>query len=70
MQNFEGKENHGLVYAIFRRIITPQKSPAVVVQHKKNPAWAIKKQRVERGKRAVHFRCFLRKTLKPSRNRG
>ena len=24
----------------------------------KNPAWAIKKQRAERGKRAVHFRCF------------
>ena len=24
----------------------------------KNPAWAIKKQLAERGKRAVHFRCF------------
>ena len=24
----------------------------------KNPAWAIKKQPAERGKRTVHFRCF------------
>ena len=27
----------------------------------KNPAWAIKKQPAERGKRTVHFRCFLHK---------
>ena len=42
----------------FRRIIIRQRSPTVVVQHIKNPAWEIKKQPAERGKRAVHFRCF------------
>ena len=39
-------------------IIIPQQSPTVVVQQIKNPAWAIKKQPAERGKRAVNFRCF------------
>ena len=42
----------------FRRIDIGQKSPIVVVQHIKNPAWAIKKQPTKRGKRGVHFRCF------------
>ena len=51
-------------------LITPQKSPTVVVQHIKSPAWAIKKQPAERGKRAVHFRCFLHKIFKQLGNRG
>ena len=39
-------------------------TPTVVVQHIKNPAWAIKKQPVERGKRELHFRCFCIKCIK------
>ena len=36
----------------FTRIIIPQKNPTVIAQHIKNPAWAMKKQPVERGKPA------------------
>ena len=47
LRNFEGK-NHGLVHGILEELL---------YLSKKNPAWAIKKQPVERGKREVHFRC-------------
>ena len=42
------KEKSRLGIRNFRRIITPRKSPTVVVQFIKNPAWAIEKQPVER----------------------
>ena len=45
LQNFE-ERSHGLVHGILEYI-----------QH--GQPWAIEKQPVERGKRAVHFRCFF-----------
>ena len=62
------EKNHGLVQGILEELLYLGKA---LVQHIKNPVWAIKKQPAERGKRAIHFRCFCIKcTLKSSRNRG
>ena len=54
LRNFEGK-SHGLVHGILEELLHLGKALllSVVVQHIKNPAWAIKEQRAERGKRAV-----------------
>ena len=51
LQNFEEK-NHGLVHGILQ-YYTSEKYSII-----KNQAWAIEKEPAERGKRAVHFRCF------------
>ena len=50
-KNFEEK-NHSLVHGILE-YYTSEKYSII-----KNQAWAIAKQPAERGKRAVHFRCF------------
>ena len=62
MRNFERK-NHGLVRGILEELLKLSEALllSVVVQHIKNPAWAIKEKPAERGKRAVHFRCFCLK---------
>ena len=50
-KKFEEK-NHGLVHGVLEHY-TSEKYSII-----KNQAWAIKKQSVERGKCAVHFRWF------------
>ena len=54
LRSFERK-NHGLVRGILEELLKLSEALllSVVVQHIKNPAWAIKEQRAERGKRAV-----------------
>ena len=53
LQNFE-ERSHGLVHGILEYIYTSEKYSII-----KNQPWATEKQPVERGKRAVHFRCFF-----------
>ena len=71
LRNFEGK-NHGLVHQILEELlnITSRKNPTVAVQNIKNPAWAVEKQPIERGKHTVHFRCFLHNNIETIKQLG
>ena len=66
------EKNHGLVHQILEELlnITPRKNPTVAVQNIKNPAWAVEKQPIERGKHTVHFRCFLHKNVETIKQLG
>ena len=67
LQNYE-ERSHGLVHGILEYIYTSEKYSII-----KNQPWAIEKQPVERGKRAVFFSMFFtsaEREVKVSRRLG